>query len=192
MKISFSIFWIFILAGLGECTMGLDYQKPVLNIRNQWQANSNESARIKPISQETLEHWWKSFDDAQLLMDQALAGNLDIKIVLIRAERRGTRAELFPTVNVKAGAQRQNNPMPGLAPGVRYNLFELGFDALWEIDLFGRLRRQQEAYLAYEKAVLAALGATETALTRYLNEAVRQQMLIRSATDLRESVRRLF
>jgi len=86
-------------------------------------------------------------------MDQALAGNLDIKIAMARidqarAERRGTRAELFPTVNVKAGAQRNDNPMPGLAPGIRYNIFELGFDALWEIDLFGRQQRRLEAVSA--------------------------------------------
>ncbi len=45
-------------------------------------------------------------------MDKALADNLDVKMALARidqarAERRGTRAELFPTVNVTAGAQRQ-------------------------------------------------------------------------------------
>ncbi len=80
----------------------------------------------------------------------ALAGNLDIKIALARidqarAERRGTRAELFPTVNITTGAQRQENPFPGLAPGIKYNMFELGFDALWEIDLFGRQQRRLES-----------------------------------------------
>jgi len=66
-----------------------------------------------------LRNWWKSFGDAQLnrLMDKALAGNLDIKIALTRidqarAERSGTRAELFPTVNIKTGAQRNENPFP--------------------------------------------------------------------------------
>ncbi|CAG0962774.1 hypothetical protein GPROT1_00939, partial [Gammaproteobacteria bacterium] len=43
------------------------------------------------------------------------------------------------------GARREDNPCPGLAPGIRYNMFELGFDALWEIDLFGRKQRQLEA-----------------------------------------------
>ncbi|MGR8979036.1 MAG: hypothetical protein ACU84H_02945 [Gammaproteobacteria bacterium] len=65
--------------------------------------------------------WWKSFGDATLdrLMEQVLAGNLDIKIALAcvdqaPAERRGTRAELFQKVDVAAGAQRNENPFPGL------------------------------------------------------------------------------
>jgi NodT family efflux transporter outer membrane factor (OMF) lipoprotein len=152
MKIKSNFVGLFILIGLGGCTVGPDYQKPVLNIPDKWQASSDKSASLKLIAPETMENWWKSFGDAQLnqLMDQALTGNLDIKIALARidqarAERRGARAELFPTVNVKAGAQHQENPMPGFAPGIRYNLFELGFDALWEIDLFGRLQRQLEA-----------------------------------------------
>ncbi|MGR9035142.1 MAG: hypothetical protein ACU83O_00925 [Gammaproteobacteria bacterium] len=52
-------------------------------------------------------------------MEQVLAGNLDIKIALAcvdqaPAERRGTRAELFQKVDVAAGAQRNENPFPGL------------------------------------------------------------------------------
>lgn len=83
-------------------------------------------------------------------MDRALARNLDVKIALARieqarAERSSTRAELFPSVDVTGGVQRQDNPMPGLRPGIRYNLFEIGFDALWEIDLFGRQQRRLEA-----------------------------------------------
>jgi NodT family efflux transporter outer membrane factor (OMF) lipoprotein len=107
---------------------------------------------LKPVELETLKNWWKSFGDARLdrLMDRALADNLDLKITMARidqarAERRATRAELFPRVDVTAGAQRNDNPLPGLAPGIRYNLFEVGFDALWEIDLFGRQQRLVEA-----------------------------------------------
>lgn len=132
--------------------MGPDYRKVEPVVPNHWQAGKIPEAGLKPVSPESLKNWWKSFGDAQLnhLMDRALAGNLDIKIAMARidqarAERRGTRAELFPTVNVKAGAQHQDNPFPGLALGIRYNMFELGFDALWEVDLFGRQQRRLEA-----------------------------------------------
>ena len=62
---------------------------------------------------------------------------------------------------------------------------------------FGRIRagidladaKQQEAYLTYEKTILLALQETETALSNYVQETQRQQLLVRSATDLRESVR---
>jgi outer membrane protein TolC len=62
---------------------------------------------------------------------------------------------------------------------------------------FGRIRagidladaRQQEAYLAYQKAVLDALRETETAMTQYLKEEQRRQGLNRSVNDLNESAR---
>ncbi|MFA6162478.1 MAG: efflux transporter outer membrane subunit [Methylobacter sp.] len=151
-------YWFLLLSGLSGCAMGPDYQEKTPEVPAHWQV---EEQVTKPGQQsfaeastdpETLKTWWKSFGDAGLdsLMDKALADNLDVKMALARidqarAERRGTRAELFPTVNVTAGAQRNENPFPGLASGIKYNLFELGFDALWEIDLFGRQQRRLEA-----------------------------------------------
>ena len=155
--------WILLFGGLAGCTMGPDYLKVEPAVPSHWQAGQVPETGLKPVlspaeapaGPEALKNWWKSFGDAHLnhLMAQALAGNLDIKIALTRidqarAERKSTRAELFPTVNVKTDAQRQDNPFPGLAPGIRYNMFELGFDALWEIDLFGRQQRRLEAATA--------------------------------------------
>ncbi len=144
--------WLCILAGLGGCTVGPDYRESVPTVPDHWQAGKDPAPGLKPVELETLKNWWKSFGDARLdrLMDRALADNLDLKITMARidqarAERRATRAELFPRVDVTAGAQRNDNPLPGLAPGIRYNLFEVGFDALWEIDLFGRQQRLLEA-----------------------------------------------
>lgn len=158
MKKSFG--WIVILGILHGCAVGPDYSKPVSTVPNHWQAEKISAVGLKPVAPENLKNWWKSFGDVHLnhLMDAAMTDNLDLKIALTRidqarAERRGTRAELFPTVNVKAGAQRQENPLPGIAPGIRYNMFELGFDTLWEIDLFGRLQRRLEAASADLEAV---------------------------------------
>lgn len=141
---------LFVLGGLAGCSMGPDYHEMAPATPNHWQAKP--AADLKQANPGDLKIWWKNFGDTQLdhLVDKALAGNLDIKIALARvdqarAERRGARAELFPTVAAKAGAQRNENPFPGLAPGIRYNMFELGFDALWEVDLFGRLQRRLEA-----------------------------------------------
>ena len=139
---------------VGGCSVGPDYHEPTPDVPVSWQAERINPA-LTTLATKPLPNWWLRFNDAPLnaLMDKALAGNLDIKIALTRidqarAERRGTQAELFPTVNIKAGAQRQENPLPALAPGLRYNMFELGFDALWEIDLFGRQQRRLEAALA--------------------------------------------
>ena len=150
-------YWFLLLSGLSGCAMGPDYHEETPAVPVHWQADEQvtkpgQSFAEASTDPETLKTWWKSFGDAGLdsLMDKALADNLDVKMALARidqarAERRGTRAELFPTVNVTAGAQRNENPFPGLASGIKYNLFELGFDALWEIDLFGRQQRRLEA-----------------------------------------------
>jgi NodT family efflux transporter outer membrane factor (OMF) lipoprotein len=148
--------WLLLLAGLAGCTVGPDYREPVLAVPNRWQAGRLPAAGLKPIDREALKTWWKSFGDARLdrLMNQALSDNLDLQMALARidqarAQRLGTRAELFPEVNASANAGRFDNPLPGIAPpGTRFNLYELGFDALWEVDLFGRLRRRLEAATA--------------------------------------------
>ena len=149
----YKVVYLLVLGGLAGCTMGPDYRKVEPVVPKHWQAEPKTN--FKTANHQELKTWWKSFGDARLdhLMNQALAGNLDVKIALARidqarAERSGTRAELFPAVNVRTGAQRQENPMPGFAPGIKYNMFELGFDALWEVDLFGRQQRRLEAATA--------------------------------------------
>ncbi|MGY6275480.1 efflux transporter outer membrane subunit [Methylomonas sp. MgM2] len=145
-------YWAVILISLAGCTMGPDYRQETLDLPEHWQAVQDGAKRFDP---ETLKNWWEKFNDTGLnrLMAKALAGNLDVQMALARvdqarAERRGTRAELFPSVNARVGAQRQDNPFPGFAPGIRYNLYDIGFDALWEIDLFGRQQRRLEAATA--------------------------------------------
>ncbi|CAI8793132.1 efflux transporter outer membrane subunit [Methylocaldum szegediense] len=167
-----------VVIGLVGCTVGPDYRKPVPVTPARWQAGKDQDADLTPIDPEGLKTWWKSFGDSVLdrLMDQALTGNLDLKLALARidqarAQRRGTRAELFPSVDAMAGAQRTENPFPGLAPGIRYNLFELGFDALWEIDLFGRQRRRLEAATADLEAAKEEYAQSLVTLTSDLARA---------------------
>ncbi|MGR8929202.1 MAG: efflux transporter outer membrane subunit [Gammaproteobacteria bacterium] len=165
--------WFILLPGLSACTVGPDYQKVEPAAPAGWQAK--ETSQLPAADIETLKTWWQGFADAELdrLMDRALAKNLDIKMALARieqarAERRGARAELFPSVSIASGVQRQNNPFPGLAPGIKFNLFELGFDALWEIDLFGRQQRRLEATSAELEAADAAYQQALVSLTAEL------------------------
>lgn len=159
--------WLIFLGCLNGCMMGPDYHEPALEAPDHWQAGQPTQANgLKPVlveistAHDALKNWWKSFGDAELdrLMEQGLAANLDVKIALTRinqarAERVATRAGLFPSVSSDAGVQRNQNPFPGLAPGLRYNQFQLGFDAVWEIDLFGGQQRRLEAATADLDAV---------------------------------------
>jgi len=146
-------FLLLALAGMAGCVVGPDYKKPVLTAPDHWLAeNPTINASPGGADAESLKNWWQSFGDAQLnaLIERSLAENLDVKIALTRINqarvaRSGAYSALFPSVNLGTGAQRVQNPFPGLAPGIHYNLFELGFDAIWEVDLFGGLQRRLEA-----------------------------------------------
>lgn len=143
---------LFTLVGIAGCVVGPDYKTPALNAPDHWLVEKPASQVNQTFEAESLTNWWQSFGDAQLsaLMERSLAENLDVKITLThinqaRSARSIAFSTLFPSVNLGTGAQRVQNPFPGLAPGIHYNLYETGFDAMWEIDLFGSLQRRLEA-----------------------------------------------
>ncbi|MDD1612640.1 MAG: TolC family protein, partial [Methylococcaceae bacterium] len=91
---------LLISAGLAGCAVGPDYKETAPIVPDNWQAaklseaqkmdeRGRAKAASKPVDSEALKHWWKSFGDAELdrLMDQALAGNLDVKIALTRVDQ---------------------------------------------------------------------------------------------------------
>ena len=114
-----------------------------------------------------LAQWWRSFADPQLdrLIERAASANLDLRIAEARvrearAQRGVVAGERYPTVNgsgayarrepSESGAEaRLFSPVTGLIglskSGLGYELYQMGFDASWELDLFGRVRRGVEA-----------------------------------------------
>ncbi|MBM4201060.1 MAG: TolC family protein, partial [Gammaproteobacteria bacterium] len=100
-----------LLASLAGCTVGPDYRAPEALAHDRWKAAETAAGKLKPISEEALKTWWKTFKDPKLdrLMAKALAGNLDLQIAFgrieqARAERRANRADLFPRVAGNAAA----------------------------------------------------------------------------------------
>ena len=104
-------------------------------------------------------------------------------------------AELFPKVSLSAFLGLRNTDIETLFKSAAFS-YSTAANLLQPLLNFGRIQagidlakaQQQEAYLAYEKAVLEALRETETTLTRYLKEEVRRQILARAVADQRESV----
>jgi NodT family efflux transporter outer membrane factor (OMF) lipoprotein len=133
----------------------------------QWGVEQNRGTNTN----EPAERWWASFNDPQLtkLVDQAVLANLDVKLAAARvaearAERGVAKSALFPSVAASASATR--NRQRAIAPSgvmqgppkvvpVEFNNFQAGFDAAWELDVFGGLRRGLQA------ANADALAATE-------------------------------
>ena len=139
---------------VGGCTVGPDYQRPQMDLPEQWSAE-DVTAHVDP---ETLTHWWTAFDDPVLisLIEQADANSLDLQAALARIEQsRALRAfaagEKLPSLEAsrsytrtRASAKSPQAIPGGGSPGEQ-SLYTSRFDAFWEIDVFGRIRRSVEA-----------------------------------------------
>lgn len=150
-----------------------------------------ETARVTPVSPPetwrtplapagTLEDgWWRSFGDPALtaLVERSLANNPDIGIAVARirdarAQERGARAALLPTLGAGAGAERSRTVSPFGTPEVQ-SAAEPEVEAAWELDLFGRLADQKaaahSAWLASQAARDALrLSVSSTAASGYV------------------------
>jgi multidrug efflux system outer membrane protein len=109
--------------------------------------------------------WWKAFGDPELdsLIDRALASNLDVRIAVARVNQaralfKDRELDRLPRVTVGGGYTRAKQQAVGAgADRVDIEQADLGFDAAWEIDLFGRVGHQIESAKAEADAAKADL-----------------------------------
>ncbi len=150
-----------LLVPLAGCAVGPDYVKQDPAAPANWSVTAG--ARI---AQQDISHWWLRLDDPMLteLITTALRNSPDMrsaraKLQESRARLDITDAGLMPRLNAALGANRSKSGDASPA-----NQFNAGFDASWEIDLFGGLRRASEAAEADAGATLANLYNTQVTL----------------------------
>ena len=189
MKICRLIPELLVAVVVGGCAVGPDYQRPPASSPTQWStrlAGGETNASIE------LAAWWKQFQDPSLnwLMDHAVWSNLDLQIA--RARVRETRAQyrivtarFLPSVDAAGSYARSetshHQPVLGsipLPPGVPFenNVYQTGFDASWEIDVFGGTRRAAEAAKA---GVEASQDGRRATLVTLLGEVARNYVDVR-------------
>lgn len=161
-----------VAGGLAGCAaVGPDYVEPKVSVPDQF-----SSPRVSG-SQGVIEmqSYWNSFADPRLsqLVADALAKNHDIRVAAatlreVRAMRSEVRGGLFPKVDVNASATRNRlslAQLPGTTIAQRTDSnVDVGFDASWEIDLFGGVRRSVEAATALVGAAQADLDAARVSI----------------------------
>lgn len=142
------------LALLAGCAVGPNYQAPRVNASTQWTSPLLGGETNGPAD---LVGWWKNFDDTNLdsLMATAVQSNLTLRaaedhVLEARAEEGVVAGGLWPSVGSSVGYSRNRwgqNSFPPLPPDtvLDYNLYNAGFDAAWELDIFGGTRRAVEA-----------------------------------------------
>ena len=132
-------------------------------------------------------HWWKTFNDPLLdsLIIRAMKSNLDLwaaeaRIREARFLNSAVSAELWPEVNTSAlySRSRRSLGISTIPPSAKLkrNLYQAGFDASWEIDLFGGKRRAREAARA---DVDAAVENQRDVLITLLAEVARNYIEVR-------------
>jgi multidrug efflux system outer membrane protein len=156
--------------GLGACAVGPDYAAPDTAAPTFANADAEHFARTQVEAA-----WWREFGDPVLddLIERALSSDLDVRIAAARlAEARAIYRDQWldrlPTVNAHGAYDRREQQIVGFGPGgderVLSETFDLGFDAFWEIDLYGRVRRQVEAAQADAEAAEAGLHAAQVSV----------------------------
>lgn len=163
MKAPVSLILIASCLFLSACAVGPNYRRPVTSVPPQWTAPATTGTRagVEPAEDE----WWKSFNDQELdsLIHRTAASNYDLKLSLARVQEARAaagiaRSSLYPQVAAGVSAERVRQNGVGLVPSAQsprsvrsqtfpyeINDYQGRFDASWELDVFGRIRRQVQA-----------------------------------------------
>jgi len=156
---------VILLAG---CAVGPDYRKPEAATAPQFKEMQGWR-EAQPRDELPRGSWWTVFGDPELnqLMERADVSNQNIRIAearlrQARAVADQARAGLFPSVTANASAVRTKSPslsnQPSFATGA-VNNYNVGLNASWELDVWGRVRRSVEAGEANWQASAAQLEA---------------------------------
>jgi NodT family efflux transporter outer membrane factor (OMF) lipoprotein len=169
---------------LASCAVGPDFVKPVIGLHEVALTPRQDYASVPTTSDaEVPVQWWMLFNDALLadLESRAQGQNLDLQIASERIEQSRAQlgiasAELLPSVGATANYTREALSKHGKfaalgAPTRPSDFSQLGFDASWEIDLWGRARRAREGAAAlleatqYEREAMRVTLSAEVART---------------------------
>ena len=160
---------IAIAAALAACAVGPNYKRPDTPVAAQF---AGAEATTYNTAEQAQAQFWTQFDDETLnqLVNDALLANHDLRIALghlveARGARRESLFDLGPTVTAAGG--HTNELVPTVEAGFPFatSYYQAGFDATWELDLFGRVRRGVEAKNAQLQGAEANLHDAQVSVT---------------------------
>ena len=145
---------------LSGCMIGPDFSRPALTLPERYSAATEESDPAKTVQQ----GWWRLFQDTTLdtLVDQALAHNQDLQEAFARLEEaeglaKEANALFYPSLDLSSGAGR-SKATESTNPRLR-DRYRASLNTAFEVDIWGRLRRANEAARA---EILASRYAKDT------------------------------
>ncbi len=193
---------------LCACAVGPNFEQPQAQLPQRWETPISQGAELaSKIEDSAIEQqWWKQFNDPLLgeLIDEAKQKNLDTRIAALRVAQRRVQRDVIagnrtPAVTANASYQRQRQSEFGTAtrlidaigaPDQRegiidvlsepYDVYQAGFDASWELDFWGRLRRAVEAA---DASLVASSEDFHAAQLSIVAEVARTYLELRGVQD---------
>jgi NodT family efflux transporter outer membrane factor (OMF) lipoprotein len=217
---AFRLIVLGLVAGLTACAAGPSYRTPQPDEPKAFAAgagaNAANTSAHATASGPDLAAWWRALNDEELnsLVDRAIKSNLDLEVALDRLQQARTYEAVvvghaLPEVDASAAAGRgtgtdltRGRAEQGLVSadstnGLQHINTLAGFDAVWELDIFGKYRREFEAARADTQAARAARYDVLTSVVADVVRAyvdlrgfqVRAGILHQASDVLRESLR---
>ncbi len=181
---------------LGACTVGPDFVKPEAKVNGEWSQKDNAAVSTKTAADSA---WWKAFNDPTLdqLIDLAYKQNLSLQIAGLRilearAQLGYATGKRWPQVQVARGSATAVGISKNSATYVpsfdsEFADYQVGFDAAWEMDFWGKYRRGVQSESA---AVYGTVADYDDALVSLTAEVARTYAVIRTFEVLLEQARR--
>ena len=156
------------------CMVGPNYHPPQPTVPSAWVGVAKPlPGQVSMASAQPAEltQWWRQFNDPTLtaLVEEAVKVNLDLKLAeaslrQARATRGVAIGGLWPAVSGSGSYQREHTVGSTPPNEVGQNLFQAGFDAVWELDVFGGLRRNVESASANVQAAVEGIRNAQVSL----------------------------
>jgi multidrug efflux system outer membrane protein len=186
------------------CAVGPDYERPVIDAPDSWRIDYQAAADVSNT------RWWQQFNDPVLdqLIETALRENKDVRIAAARMQEFAARIDIansgfMPQLGYDVGASRNQASREAFGSSTAgdrtYNNYSASANLSWELDLWGRIRRSDEAataeYLAQEenrRSVILSLVSTVATAYITLRQYDRQLQIANDTLNSRAESLRLF
>jgi len=192
----FTRLMIFAVLTLTGCAaVGPDYVPPESSAPPDWHTGLRQGLSGESMETRQMARWWSTLEDPVLsrLIEQAVSNNLDLKQAMARVREARARlgiseSGLFPVLDAGGSASRSKSS-ENSGSGATRSFYAVGFDAGWEVDIFGGVRRSVEAAEADLDAGREDLRDVMVTLTaevglNYLDVRTTQQRLIAAEKNL--------
>jgi NodT family efflux transporter outer membrane factor (OMF) lipoprotein len=179
-----------VLLAFAGCTVGPNFQRPKTTLSANWQETGDP--RVSTASA-TYRGWWTAFNDPVLdrLIQRAYRENLSlrqagVRVLQARAQLGVAIGEIFPQTQQAIGSVQYNRTSdraataPAVKGGVEYWQSQIGAQASWELDFWGRIRRSIESA---DASLLSTLADYDNTLVTLTADVANSYITIRTAEE---------